>query len=549
MAKTEVKNIVVALKARIGNFKKKISNAGKSISNLTKRAGAGIKKFVKFGAVMAVAAAAAAAAMAAMAKRSIDSMDRVGKLSDELGISTEALIGLKHAAEINGAGLDNLQKGLQIYTRRLGEAKMGMGEGVKGLELLGLSADEMAKKPLEEQFKNIADGIKGLPTQAERAAAAYHLFSRQGSEMINLLQAGGGEIQKLMTEAGTLGLTYDRQTAGIAEQINDTMTRIKATFSGAWQQILANTLPAIDRISGAVLNWTQTALPNIKAGFVAIIAPVKAVFSWYVKNMLPYVVKGTKFIIGGMIKGFTLFEAVAVNWKDSLNVVWKSVYLGLVKFYEGTKHFLTVAIPAYLDWFKNNWKNIFTDLWNGTKTIFINLFNNAKNLFTAIWSYLNGDGFDFEWTALTDGFKATCEKLPEIAKRTKTELETSLELDISKSAGKIKNYYNDKVKERMAFMGHMGTALKEQLGGAVKKAVKTGTKEGQSNTPKRKAAEKRQSTFGTLGSRVSLAGLAMSAGKDMQAKTASNTKATVDELKKVNKNLTAKSQTVTFVAS
>jgi len=87
----------------------------------------------------------------------------------------------------------------------------------------------------------------------------------------------------------------------------------------------------------------------------------------------------------------------------------------------------TEVIPALLDWFANNWRDIFTTLWNFTSSVFVNMAKNIGNFFAAVWSMLKGDGFDFQWTALTDGFESTLKELPKIAERQVGPLEKSLQ--------------------------------------------------------------------------------------------------------------------------
>jgi hypothetical protein len=53
-------------------------------------------------------------------------------------------------------------------------------------------------------------------------------------------------------------------------------------------------------------------------------------------------------------------------------------------------------------------------MWSFTANFASNLAKNFKNLGSAIWKWLKGEGLDFEWTPLLDGFENTMEKFPDI---------------------------------------------------------------------------------------------------------------------------------------
>lgn len=90
-------------------------------------------------------------------------------------------------------------------------------------------------------------------------------------------------------------------------------------------------------------------------------------------------------------------------------------------------HIFTEVIPSLLSWFWNNWRDIFTTMMDFTASVFVNMYSNVKNFFSAVWSFLSGDGFSFEWTSLTSGFESSIKELPKIAEREIGGLEASLQ--------------------------------------------------------------------------------------------------------------------------
>ncbi|MGA1979456.1 MAG: hypothetical protein ABSG99_02670 [Sedimentisphaerales bacterium] len=128
--------------------------------------------------------------------------------------------------------------------------------------------------------------------------------------------------------------------------------------------------------------------------------------------------------VRGMIDGFRVAIVIIENWRLSLDIAWTAVKLGLINFWEDIKHFFGTAMPAYLTYFAENWRQIFTNIWNATTTIFANMWTNIKDFFVAVWTWLKGGEADWKWTGLLEGFESTLKELPVIAARelTKTEL-------------------------------------------------------------------------------------------------------------------------------
>jgi hypothetical protein len=99
-----------------------------------------------------------------------------------------------------------------------------------------------------------------------------------------------------------------------------------------------------------------------------------------------------------------------------------------------------------LTWFADNWQNVLTDVANFTATVFGNMFNNITGFFGNVMSWLTGSKGDWEWKGLTDGFETSLKKLPEIAKRQKSELEKALEADLAATTGRIGASFDEKRK-------------------------------------------------------------------------------------------------------
>ena len=169
-----------------------------------------------------------------------------------------------------------------------------------------------------------------------------------------------------------------------------------------------------------------------------------------VKTIIEGISKVVRWSATGVIKAVTFVEVCFTQFPNTLKIVFLSAGLAIIGFALDVKHFFTVKLPAWIGWFGNHWREVFTDLWNITKTIFSNLWTNVKGLWDAIWNYLKGDGWEFDWTPLTDGFKSAITELPEIAERELTDVEKKMGAALDKARGEWGAEYNKKVTDRLA---------------------------------------------------------------------------------------------------
>jgi hypothetical protein len=139
----------------------------------------------------------------------------------------------------------------------------------------------------------------------------------------------------------------------------------------------------------------------------------------------------------GLTKAFKFAQVVMENWGLSSRIVWEYIKLGAISAWEDFKHLFAVQIPELFQWFLRNWKDVFITLWNFTSSVFVNMAKNIAEFFKATWSWLKGEGFDFTWTSLLDGFESTLKELPVIAKRELTDTEKTIAAEINKLQGQF----------------------------------------------------------------------------------------------------------------
>jgi hypothetical protein len=208
---------------------------------------------LRFGAT--VGAIAGIGGVGYMIKRQMEAIDTTAKLSDRLGMTTEALVGLQHGAKISGVEQGTLNKSLEIFSRRLGEVRMGVGQAKYALDSLGLSADELVNKSPSEAIEIVADQISRLKTQSDKASAANYLFGRSGQQLLNLFEQGSAGIKDFRKETVLLGLSFSRIDAAKVEAANDALTRTKEVFTGLFMSATIKLAPYIESAATAFVKF------------------------------------------------------------------------------------------------------------------------------------------------------------------------------------------------------------------------------------------------------------------------------------------------------
>lgn len=224
-----ISSLSILLKARTDKFRKSM---GKAVASIKRFGSVVLKVTSVLAGLFALMAGAGAFSLKQMFAEAFSEADKIGKMSDEIGSTVDQMFTLQHAAEITGTTMDVMVKGLQRMNRRIGEAANGYGEAVKGIEALGMSMDDLLKKDAFGQFLTIAEAMKGMKTQAQKAAAVYTLFGRQGQMLLNTFELGEEGLKKMADEVKYLMGSFDRDEFRVFEEMNDNVVRLKMSMKG-----------------------------------------------------------------------------------------------------------------------------------------------------------------------------------------------------------------------------------------------------------------------------------------------------------------------------
>ncbi len=244
------------VKIIISAFDKTAKGFGSAAKGLKSVAGAVL------GAKTAILGLVGAAGFGLLIKRSLDATDSLSKTASKIGTTTEALGGLRYAADLAGVETRTMDMALQRFTRRTAEAAMGTGEAKGAIKELGLSAQELNKMPLDKRMVILADAFQGVTSESDQLRLAFKLFDSEGAALVNVLRQGGDGLKEMLGEAKLLGLTMSGSAAKGVEDTVDSLTRLQSLFGGITNQVVAAFAPALEAI---VVRFTAFIQQSIKA--------------------------------------------------------------------------------------------------------------------------------------------------------------------------------------------------------------------------------------------------------------------------------------------
>ncbi|TDH38572.1 hypothetical protein E2A64_05580 [Pseudohoeflea suaedae] len=232
----------------------------------------------KAGALAAVGALAGlTAALGASIFKTASLADETLKAAQSLGLTTEELSKMKHAADMSGASFETLSTGLRKFSQGIADVAAGAKSGAtEAFQSLGISVRNAQGqlKPTGDLMLEVADKLSRLQDGAAKTDLAMALFGRSGAALIPMLNSGAEGMRNMYAEAERLGIVIDTQTAKASERFNDNLARLQKTFSGVVVQIGEALIPYMADLSDLLVSM-QTDASNLKSAFEPVIMTLK----------------------------------------------------------------------------------------------------------------------------------------------------------------------------------------------------------------------------------------------------------------------------------
>lgn len=274
---TTIGALRVVIGAETAGLTRGLTQARSGLTQLSRVAGIATKAVGALG----VALPLSGAGLIAMSTGALRAIDSMGNMADQIGIATDQLGGLRHAAaSMAGMAEGQFDNALRRMSRRIAQAAGDSGAAANALKTLGLSAQDVARMSPDRQIRAIADAMQGVSDQGQRLKIAFDVFGREGQTMVNMLKDGAAGLDAMQEEAERLGLALDRIQVTKAQMAAAAMDRVGDVLTGIRNQIAIEVAPYITALADAFvdasrdsLNFgqaTATGLRSAAVGFVTL---------------------------------------------------------------------------------------------------------------------------------------------------------------------------------------------------------------------------------------------------------------------------------------
>lgn len=178
-------------------------------------------------------------------------VDRLGKVSQRLGVTIDNLASLSFAAEQAGVSTQQFEKAVETLQRRTGEAAAGIGEGAAAFAAFGINAEEFAQLDLEQKLQQLAVAFNAIGSEEEALAALQKLVEAEGLGLAVLLEQGPTAIADLAQQFRNLNPSLE-EAAEQAAIFNDTLNLTRNALAGVGRRAFTPLLSETNQLLGSV---------------------------------------------------------------------------------------------------------------------------------------------------------------------------------------------------------------------------------------------------------------------------------------------------------
>lgn len=353
----------------------------------------------------------------------VDGFDELGDKAEAIGVSVDFLAQMRYAAERSGASVEQLDAGLQAFSKSLGQARAGTGRMAGFLEKVSpaLLRQLKAAKSNEAAFDLLAGAMAKLEDPAKRAALAQATVG--DAELGPLFKKGPKGIKELRDRY--LELAGSQQgAADQAGEVDDSLKDLKASTDGIKAALVEGLSPALKQLveelraffsenRERIAEWSKDlgktlpgAIHDFVDGFLNAIDSVQE-FIESIGGLKTVAIALAAVIVGPLISAFvSLGIAIAstpVGWIlaaiAALAVAWYVVitrwdevkaYFGRFWDWLGEKigpfrHVLKLVLLPFI-----GGAGILMSAWGPIKDFFSGLWDGIVSVFNKAWDFIKG---------------------------------------------------------------------------------------------------------------------------------------------------------------
>lgn len=203
----------------------------------------------------------AAEALGEIVFGSAEAADEIAKMAKQLNVDAEQLQRLRGAADLSGASIQDMNRGIRALTVGLADAKTkGSGPVLEGFQALGIAVEDvesmLADGNIEGAVGLIGDAFNETGESAEKNAALLKIFgARAGAELRPLIESGTAGVRDMGDAISATGEVIDNEMLPTFEKMQDDLRLAQGAVTGAKNEIAGALAPVVSDIAGRFNTW------------------------------------------------------------------------------------------------------------------------------------------------------------------------------------------------------------------------------------------------------------------------------------------------------
>ena len=240
-----------------------ISDAGNTAgSNFVAGLGKGLALAGAATAVVTAATVKSAEAFVSAASDVAEYGDNIDKMSQKMGISSEAYQEWDFVMQHCGTSMDSLKASMKTLAS-------AAETGSEAFEQLGISQEEIANMSQEELFDKTIAALQNVEDETQRTYLAGQLLGRGATELGALLNMSADETEEMRKELHDLGGVMSDEAVKASAEFQDSLQNMQTAAAGLKNNLMSQFLPGMSSVMDGlskVLSGDSTGLEQITAG-------------------------------------------------------------------------------------------------------------------------------------------------------------------------------------------------------------------------------------------------------------------------------------------
>lgn len=273
----------------------------KDTESAAEKLGGALKEGLAKGAELA---AAGISAMANAAKDAVEGIinaagaaaeygDNIDKMSQKLGMSTDAYQEWDFIMQHSGSDIDKMTTSMKTLADAVQEPTE---KSTKAFEKLGISIEDAKNMSQEDLFSATITALQSMESGTERTALATDLLGKSAMDLGALLNTSAEDTEEMRKQVHDLGGVMDEEAVKTSAQFQDSLQNVKTAIGGITRSIGADFMPSMIKIMDSVSEIASGNLGAIKdvergvAGFVNQIEKTVSQLTKTAQRIIPVIV-------------------------------------------------------------------------------------------------------------------------------------------------------------------------------------------------------------------------------------------------------------------